>query len=78
MRGARAVTAGPLPPVPALADSRAETVLPSAAPPSIVAAVFGHRPRRCVQRSVSRREIQAHGQSCLDVRVDGKTCQLGA
>lgn len=52
MRGARAVATRPLPPVPTLANSRAETVLPSATASSIVAVVFGHRPE--VNSTLSR------------------------
>lgn len=76
MRGAWAVATRPLPPVPTLANSRAETVLPSATPSSIMAVVFGHRPR--VQRLTSQWEIKVYGHCCLVVRVDGKTCQINA
>lgn len=74
MRGAWAVATRPLPPVPTLANSRTETVLPSPTPTSIVAVVFGHRP--AVRSMVSEWEKTEYRQSCNVVSADEKTCQI--
>ena len=66
MRGAGAVATRPLPTVPALASSRAETVLPSATPSSIVAVVFGHRPA-VMFKFAAGGGIEVYGQSWVVV-----------